>query len=309
MEPTPLHMSTTDQNIPVVSIYHDNNYDAPNFQLRDTLIENSNSSSIGQPVEAMESTQVPSSRREENSTLSTAEISNPEENFENFIQKHGDDVDHAIARFIQQLAEGQRLRIENLGNFHARLIEEWNTIYELQGAFRDLTALIKELSDHLKNSNRIWDDISPQQLGLLAVYAARAGCINILEWILYRGGSLEMQSQSGHTALHYAAETNHFDVVKWLVAHGANVRAKTNEQITVLHYAAFGGNIEIMKFLLEHGARPDLNLQSYPGYTVFHYASFGNHQEMADFLVSVGADTKIKDHEGDTYLRLEKNSE
>ncbi len=192
------------------------------------------------------------------------------------------------------------------------MVNEWNTIYECQGAFRDLKRLIKEISDRLKNNNEDWNEISAEQLGLLAVYAAREGCINILKWISHKGGSFTVQNQAGYTALHHAAEKNRFEIVKWLVKHGAKIEAKVNirtkmgEEMTILHCAAFGGSVEIMKFLLDHGALSDLDLQSYLGCTVLHYAVLGGHQNMIDFLISVGANAAIKDYTGDVYLDMEQ---
>src|SRR4051794_5304163 len=99
MEPPNYPISIPDQTIVIVSAYNGNNLTMPNTQLQNTLPENSTSSSfvLEQPVEAIESEPVASSRREEELPLpsipSVAEISSLEESFEHFIQQHAEAVD------------------------------------------------------------------------------------------------------------------------------------------------------------------------------------------------------------------------
>ncbi len=63
------------------------------------------------------------------------------------------------------------------------------------------------------------------------------------------------------TALHLAAEKGHFATFRFLVEKGASVKLQTNSGQTVLHLAAKGGHEDIMRYLLNINKRELDNMQ------------------------------------------------
>ena len=75
---------------------------------------------------------------------------------------------------------------------------------------------------------------------------------------------VELQTDSGNTALHYAAMKGHSEVVKLLVDKGADVMSEDTEGQTAMHWAVDGGHLEVIKMLVAKGA--DVGKQDAQGY-------------------------------------------
>jgi ankyrin repeat protein len=70
---------------------------------------------------------------------------------------------------------------------------------------------------------------------------------------------------------------------------------------TALHYAIEEGDFELVKFLLDHNANP--NIQDANGVTPYNLArSYAGLEPIVELLLQKGADPKIKDKFGKTYL-------
>lgn len=61
---------------------------------------------------------------------------------------------------------------------------------------------------------------------------------------------------SGNTALHFSSANGHIDILNFLVQNGATVDAKNTSGSTALHYAAMTGQLEAVETLLRGGASP-----------------------------------------------------
>jgi len=63
--------------------------------------------------------------------------------------------------------------------------------------------------------------------------------------------------QKGRVPLHFAARYGQLEVAQWLVAHGASIDVVDVHGITPLHQAALGGFKDVCAWLLENGADLD----------------------------------------------------
>lgn len=52
------------------------------------------------------------------------------------------------------------------------------------------------------------------------------GKLNIVQYLIERGGNLDVVDKDGKTALHYASEKGHLNVVQLLIEKGAAVDTK-----------------------------------------------------------------------------------
>ena len=76
-----------------------------------------------------------------------------------------------------------------------------------------------------------------------------------MEYLLYRGASVNAKTNLSATPLHLAAQSGHLKIVMVLVQHGADVNAETSENWTPLHLASAHGRNEVCKFLIRHNAK------------------------------------------------------
>lgn len=67
---------------------------------------------------------------------------------------------------------------------------------------------------------------------------------------------LEVQDDTGRTALHWAAERGHCKVVEWLICSGADVNTRGGEYGSALQAASQRGHKEVVNMLLDAGADP-----------------------------------------------------
>ncbi|KAF9572051.1 hypothetical protein EC968_010382 [Mortierella alpina] len=88
--------------------------------------------------------------------------------------------------------------------------------------------------------------------------AARAGSLELVEYLISRGAPLDSMDSEGRTPLHTAAEHSaSLDIVRLLLEKGAHYmdRSSTAAGKTALHYAAQTGNGALVAMLLQHHAR------------------------------------------------------
>ncbi len=128
--------------------------------------------------------------------------------------------------------------------------------------------------------------------------AARSGYINIAKALIKHGANVNMQADTGWTALMYAAQSNYEkpeyktqyrynDFIKLLLENGANVNLRSNSGWTAFMVAAGKGNIEAINLLLKHD--PDINIVANSGETALTTAKIQNRTEIVNLLKEYGA--------------------
>ncbi len=70
----------------------------------------------------------------------------------------------------------------------------------------------------------------------------------------YGRNALDKKDKVGRTALMRAAHDGQIDVVNFLLEHGVSVNATDGVNRTALHHAAMCGRLNVVKTLLDHGA-------------------------------------------------------
>jgi hypothetical protein len=123
--------------------------------------------------------------------------------------------------------------------------------------------------------------------------AVRNGDVDSLARRLRRGGSVNMVSEgSGSSLLGLAAVAGQLDVAEFLLAEGASLNLASNDLNTPLHGAAMFGRVEIVKLLLEAGA--DLAAKNAAGATPLAAATGEWDAELEGLLKSFAGRLKLK---------------
>ncbi|WP_163832431.1 ankyrin repeat domain-containing protein [Spartinivicinus ruber] len=121
----------------------------------------------------------------------------------------------------------------------------------------------------------------------------------IAEFLISRGGNLDLQDGGGYTPLMHAVCKNRVDTVKLLLSKGANPNY-CNKAQSVLDIAVKKGNRKIINLLLEHGAK--INQQDNKGGTPIYQAIRKKQIEIVCLLLARGANPFIRTYFGGTTL-------
>lgn len=153
--------------------------------------------------------------------------------------------------------------------------------------------------------------------------AAEHGHLEMVEFLLNGGLSVNSFLPCGDTPLHLASYKGHLDVVKLLIRRGAKVNVENNEGLTplynsmateaawdifnfllesgakvtadqhLMHRAADRGHLEIVRVLFTKGVK--VNSKDRNKVTPFHMAACDGNVEMLKLMLQSGADINIKD--------------
>ena len=174
--------------------------------------------------------------------------------------------------------------------------------------------------------------------------AARFNDVEVTDYLVERGASLEMQDGNGFTPIHHAAmggkprnilrlielgadvskenayadtcetssihlaaENGHTEAVQLLLEHGAHVSEYSTERWTPLLLAAKNGHLEIMQLLLKNG--DDLDKDDCHFKLPLHFAAEGDHINVVKFIVQNGGDVLSRTDSDDTVLHFAKSLE
>ena len=90
-------------------------------------------------------------------------------------------------------------------------------------------------------------------------FAAKAGNLQTVQFLLGQGADVNAASRGGFTPLYLAVGNDNIDVAKLLLEKGANLEALTGRfQSTALHNAVELGLAQMVQLLLNQGARTDV---------------------------------------------------
>jgi ankyrin repeat protein len=165
----------------------------------------------------------------------------------------------------------------------------------LLAAFNGQLELVQFL---LANGASLEEKINRGDTALLL--AAVSGQLDTVKWLLANGASLQEKNNRGDTALLFAAASGKLDTVKWLVANGANLQEKNNNGTTALLVAAANGHLDTVKWLLANGA--SLQEKENRGDTALLVAAANGHLDIVNWLLANGASLQEKNDRGDTAL-------
>jgi hypothetical protein len=128
------------------------------------------------------------------------------------------------------------------------------------------------------------------------MYAAQAGDVARLRWLIARGARLELKDWRGRTALHWASVAGCVETVRELLLRNAAVDAAAHFGAahfgaTPLIIASWAGHLEVVRELLARGAAVDGAAND--GATPLFIASHEGHLEVVGELLSRGANPRL----------------
>ncbi|XP_043999072.1 kinase D-interacting substrate of 220 kDa B isoform X3 [Gambusia affinis] len=130
--------------------------------------------------------------------------------------------------------------------------------------------------------------------------AAELGSLEIVQELIRRGATVDMDDVDCWTALISAAKEGHLEVVRELLESGANLEHRDMGGWTALMWAAYKGRTEVARLLLEREANPNITGQ-YSVYPIIWAAGRG-HAEIVHLLLQYGAKVNCSDKYGTTPL-------
>jgi ankyrin repeat protein len=136
----------------------------------------------------------------------------------------------------------------------------------------------------------------------LLITAARAGDLDMMQFLIDKGARLGYTSTHGETPLHQAVDSNQYEAAKFLLDQGFIVDVKNAIAYSALHLAAEKNNLRIAELLLDYGA--NIQITERRRWTPLHIAVDANHLEMVQFLLNHGADTTSCDIQDNVPLHL-----
>lgn len=131
--------------------------------------------------------------------------------------------------------------------------------------------------------------------------AALEGLEGEVTALLEKGCDLNAMDADGRTALMYAAFNGHSAIVLDLIGHGAIVDRRDLLGRTALFFASTGPFPETVSILVDKGAAVNVVDSNEHFSPLMHAAAEGN-LDVVKILIKAGADTSLKDVDGDDAL-------
>ncbi len=142
------------------------------------------------------------------------------------------------------------------------------------------------------------------------MFAAWQGNHLLVEQLLQRSASPNIQDPSGFTPLHWAVYGGYSAVADILLRYEADYSVRDIKNgFTPLHWAVKLGNQQLVELLLAFSGHSTMyNIQDLQGMTALHWASKLGNYPIAKTLLDYGADKTIKDDEGKTAVERIKQA-
>ena len=114
----------------------------------------------------------------------------------------------------------------------------------------------------------------------------RAKSVEIANLLLNHGVSVNIRdNESGTIPLHYASSKGRLDVVEFLIEKGGNIKAKDQEERTPLFMASAKNHSSVANLLIKKGA--DINTRNHMGNTPLLIAISRDHFDTSQVLMSI----------------------
>ncbi|XP_049800215.1 serine/threonine-protein phosphatase 6 regulatory ankyrin repeat subunit C-like [Schistocerca nitens] len=191
------------------------------------------------------------------------------------------------------------------------LLKHSNKCIDSKTLFGDTALLIATQNEHKlimkklldKGANVNCTDIFGRTPLHVAVFKKKSGIVKIL---LSYGARVNTMDTFGEHALCTAVITSPNPPVTYaLLKNEANINCINSQGMSLLSEAILSANtkssIDAIKMLLRRGASVNMR-NTINGQTPLHVAAQTGNQPIVEFLVASGADTKVKDHHGQTVL-------
>lgn len=172
--------------------------------------------------------------------------------------------------------------------------------------FADYTPLVSAcIGEHTHIVSRLLqekeldiDFITPYSRTAL-MYASEKGCTDIVDLLIERGASVNLNGAGGLGPLHRACRYGKLDVADRLLKKGADPNALDDEGFPLI-WACYSGSLGIFDILVVYGA--DYNKRSPSGLTCLMVASTHGKEDVVGRLLSLNVDVNAQDDQGETAL-------
>lgn len=132
------------------------------------------------------------------------------------------------------------------------------------------------------------------------MHAAYIGSRRIVKLCLRNGIDADAVDNYGQTALHQICALRPYpkqlELAEYIIRHGGTVDTPDTSGATALHIASMHGRTDLISLLVDEGYQ--VNLRDYAGYTPLHAAVAYGHLPAAKTLVERGADVLTADNKG-----------
>ena len=165
----------------------------------------------------------------------------------------------------------------------------------------DEAAVRESLDGGGQKINATFNDGSASGLTLLMI-ASQWGHADMVDCLIRRGATVDLQDSEGRTALMAAATKGHRRIVETLLDHSAEVDLENTSGGTALMTAATKGHEHIVHTLLERGAA--VAHRASDGATALMNAAYYNHPGTVCCLLQAGAKMDWRDEDDRTALSM-----
>lgn len=155
-----------------------------------------------------------------------------------------------------------------------------------------------------QESDDINDHQIRQQLNNYLWTAARAGDIGMIESFISAGYNLNVQDESGYTAVILAAYNGHHAALEKLLNGGADPCLRDRRGNTALMGAIFKGEVKIASRLIAAKCNPDSRNNA--GQSAAMYAALFQRHVVLEQLRAKGADMNVTDASGNNVATLKR---
>ncbi|MBN8828950.1 MAG: ankyrin repeat domain-containing protein [Sphingobacteriia bacterium] len=142
------------------------------------------------------------------------------------------------------------------------------------------------------------------QLKIPLFTAIRKGNLKVIKLLLDKGADINIQDDSGNTALHIAVYENNPGIMKFLLDRGANPYISNSDSAAPIHLAIdknYQGK-EFIEILCKKNF--NLNIQNNCGFTPFSYALYHDKKGAMAVMVDYDINLNIQNVEGKTVLHF-----
>lgn len=194
--------------------------------------------------------------------------------------------------FLAEEKEMVRFLIENGAKANKQVIERIGETRMQQYAY--LGDLEKVKSIIFKDP----DELNKRTSGgsTLLHFASRGGNLELVNYIIEKGGDIHIRNKKKDTILHLAVESDNKELVEYLILQGLDVDAKNSRGETPIYRAID----EIALLLVGKGA--DINLCTKNGYSILTVMALKLNKRTIRKIITEGIDVDAKDGHGNTAL-------
>ena len=136
--------------------------------------------------------------------------------------------------------------------------------------------------------------------------AAELRCFQTARLLVENGAETDPRDANGATPLYWAAQDPDPRLFDLLIPLGADIHIVDNAGQTLLHVAAAQGAASTVRYLISQGL--DMNVLDNSGMAPIHHAANNGQYEAVQALTKAGADVHLQATNGQTALRLAKDS-